>query len=372
MRIALLGGVFQTEMARYASSAPEAVLRRFLTELGHEVVAMSAAAAPALRVAADVYHANHFGAGAYALAAAGAHPFVFTPHNPFLVSDWPAPASRLDSLLQRLVLRRADVIVALSEREADLLAARLRTPRDRFVVIPNGLDLDAYGAGEPRATSARIELLSVGQLQAYKGHEHLLAAVARLAPTFPTLRLTLVSHDHTLRPELERRCRDLGIDDRVTFDGPLATADLIERYRACDVYVQPSLAEAFPVTVLEAMACGRPVVATDVGGVAEQVGDTGLVVPPGDVVALADAIGQLARSVDRRRELGSLALERSRRLYDGRAIARRHVELYEGLATRRRRPGLVPRAAARALVATYRRRALLARLVPRRAQGSGR
>lgn len=361
----LLGGVFEGPMADYALSAPENVLRRFLAEAGHEVLATSVSRRPSLGAPADIYHAHHFGPGAYALALAGARPLVFTAHNPFRLSDVHVEESRLEHRLRALVLHAADVVVALSEREAELLGRRFGVPRERFAVIPNGLDLGLYTPGETRADGP-LRVLSVGQLAPYKGHSYLLDAIARLVPRFPGLRLELASHRDDLRPELDAQARRLGIADAVSFTGPYATHELAERYRSCDVYVQPSMAECFPVTILEAMACARPVVATDVGGVREEVGDSGIVVPPRDPGALADALGQLLADPQERRRRGGAALELARTRYDGRVIASRHVELYARLARTPRRPPAARRAAAAVALAAYGRRGTVARAVPAR------
>lgn len=347
-------------MGAYAASAPEAVLLRFLTEAGHEVVPMSAGRRASLAEPADVYHAHHFGVAAYHLTAAGARPFVFTSHNPFLVSDFPVPESRLERALQRLVLRRADAVVALSHREAELLSRAFDVEPDRFVVVPNGLDLELYEPPVGERAGGPPRLLCVAQLVDYKGHRYLLEALARL----PDARLTLVAHRFDLRGELEARARELGVAERVEIEGPLGTEELAERYRTCDVYAQPSLAECFPVTVLEAMACGRPVVATDVGGVAEEVGEAGIVVPSGDVAALAGAIERLLGDEDERRARGEAAARLARERYDGRLVAQRHVELYEGLVHRRRAPSLPRRVAAATALAAYERRSRVSGLVP--------
>ncbi len=369
MRIALLGGVFGSPMGKYALSAPENVLLRFLGDAGHDVVPLSISEPPRLAGAAlpDVWHANHFGAGAYHLAWSGARPLVFTSHNPFLVSDYPVPESRLERALQAQLLRRADAVVALSAREADLLAARFGVARDRFTVIPNGLDLTLYGrsdeAARPPHAPGELQLLAVGQLVDYKGHRYLLEAIAQLRDELPGLRLTIVTHQPALQAEQERFARELGIGDRLAYAGPFSTAELAEQYRRCDVFVQPSLAECFPVTVLEAMACGAPVVATDVGGVAEEVGDAGSVVPARDAGALAAAIRRLAADPAERRALGDAGLARARSLYDGRRVAALHAELYADLAARVARRAPRARRADLAL-ALYTRRAAAARLIP--------
>ena len=380
MRIALLGGVFGSPMGRYALSAPENVLLRFLGEAGHDVVPLSISEGPRVQPPPAVWHANHFGAGAYHLAVSGAGPLVFTSHNPFLVSDHPFAESRLERALQRLVLQRADAVVALSAREADLLAARFGIDRGRFTVIPNGLDLALYGAGErgpARGGEGRgtgpddpLDLLAVGQLVDYKGHRFLLEAMALLKDELPGLRLTIVTHQPALQAEQERFAASLGLAGRIAYAGPFSTAELAGRYRDCDLLVQPSLAECFPVTVLEAMACGAPVLATAVGGVAEEVGDAGVVVPPADAQALAAALRRLAADPAQRRALGEAGLRRCAELYDGRRVARLHAELYAELAARG--PARRPRQARADLaLALYANRAGIARLLPRRLRKVG-
>jgi glycosyltransferase involved in cell wall biosynthesis len=364
VRIALFGGVFESPMAGVALSAPENVLRRYLIELGHEVVPMSIDRAPSLTVPADVYHVNHFGLAGYAVALARARPLVFTSHNPFLASGL-GEESRLEHRLQHALLHAADAIVALATSEANQLGARFGITGNRFTVIPNGLDLSLYGPGGQRAEGPP-RLLTVGQLAPYKGHKVLLDALPSLVTHFPGIKLELATHRDDLRPDLEAQAQRLGVREAVEFSGPFDTARLVERYRACDVYVQPSFAECFPVTVLEAMACGKPVVATDVGGVREEIGEAGLVVPAGDSVALGEALARLLADPRERAARRAAALEVVRARYDGREVAARHAALYESLAPLRTATSAPRRLAARAALAAYRRRIVVGSVVPAR------
>ena len=365
MRILLAGGVFGNRMEEYALSAPENVLRTFLAEQGHDVVATPTARPVPRGIHADCYHVHHWGEAAYQLAFERAAPFLFTSHDPFLVSGYAASESRLARALQALVLGHAQVVVALAQAEADRLADRFELDPARFVVIPNGLDLSLYSAGD-HAEGSGLRLLSVGQLAEYKGHRHLIEAVARVAGTLD-VRLHVVSHQETLRPQLAALCDRLGIRERVTFEGALSTPELVERYRACDIYVQPSLADLAPVTITEAMACGRPVVATSVGGIPELVGDAGVIVPPRDAAALAHELGRLGKDLAERRRLGEAGLARVTERNDGRRVASLHAELYAEVAARvghERRGSLPRRALALAGLAVLRRKEPIARLVP--------
>lgn len=231
-------------------------------------------------------------------------------------------------------------------------------------MIPNGLPLDLYEPA-PAREGEGLRLLTVGQLVPYKGHTYLFEAVAAVAGRIPGLSLRVVSHQQALRPEYEELCATLGIAHLVSFEGPYSTGELAQCYRDVDVLVQPSLAECFPVTILEAMAVGRPAIATDVGGVAEEIGDAGIVVPRRDAAALAAAIERLGAAPGERRSLGEAALARVRRLYDGRIVAAAHADLYRELPPGRP-PGRVRDTGARTAFAAYLRRGALARAVPAR------
>jgi glycosyltransferase involved in cell wall biosynthesis len=146
----------------------------------------------------------------------------------------------------------------------------------------------AAGHDAPRSK----EVLCVGRLSSEKGHRVLLEAVALLRDRGVELRCTIVG-DGPLRAELEAYALSRkALDGHVTFAGALPVGDVIERYRTADVVVLASFSEGVPMVLIEALALGRPVVATAVGGVPELVRDreTGLVVPPGNAAALADAM----------------------------------------------------------------------------------
>lgn len=193
-------------------------------------------------------------------------------------------------LLQRAGYAWAHHIVANSNAAAARLSREGVAAR-RVVVIPNGIDPGRF----PRATrTARTLVTTVANLRPGKGHEVLLRAIARLAPGRPALRLQ-VAGDGPLRARLEADARALGIGDRVSWLG--YEDDVPRLLRGSGVFVLPSRMEAFPNSVMEAMATGLPVIATAVGGIPELVTDgrDGVLVPPDDDEALA---GALARVLD--------------------------------------------------------------------------
>jgi glycosyltransferase involved in cell wall biosynthesis len=227
------------------------------------------AAALALRrlaARADVVHAHGLRAGALAPATT---PLVVTWHNALLTD------SRLGRLLERHVARRADVTLTASDDLArTALAAGGRDvrvcPVAAPVLVPTGRD---PGLGRPL-------VLAVGRLHPQKGYDVLIAALPLLGNV-----AVAVAGDGPLRHELEHSAPDirwLGRRD-----------DVADLYAAADVVVLPSRWEARSLTAQEALRAGRPLVATDVGGVPGLVGDGAVLVPPGDAVALGTAVRRL-------------------------------------------------------------------------------
>jgi len=197
------------------------------------------------------------------------------------------------------------VLASYTEAAATVAAAGVR-PR----LVPHGVDLDRFHASAP-PDGARTELLAVGRFVAKKGFGVLLEAVARVQRD---VHLRLVG-DGALRAQLVDDVRRLGLDARVTVEPRRAHDALPACYAAADVVVVPSVVDGsgdrdgLPNVVLEAMASGRPVVASDVGAIASGVRDgaTGRLVPPYDADALAEAITELVDRPDLRRAFGTRA-----------------------------------------------------------------
>ncbi len=195
-------------------------------------------------------------------------------------------------------------MLAVNSRRGLRNAVELGVPEDRLAYVPNCVDTDAYRP-RPKAASGRLEVLAVGRLVEQKRFDVLLRALARLPEA--AVRCTIVGRG-PLRRRLEGLAGKLGL-------GPQALMWLGERtdmpalYAAADALALSSDWEGTPNVVLEAMACGLPVVATAVGGTAARIRDgvNGLLVPAGDPAALADALHNLARAPALRRRLGAAA-----------------------------------------------------------------
>lgn len=165
----------------------------------------------------------------------------------------------------------------------------------------------------------------VGRLDAMKGQDLLLEALARVSG----VGALVVGRDvDGACARLERRSAELGIQDRVAFLGP--RADVLSLVAACELLVLPSRTEAFPLAPMEAMALRKPVVAFAVGGVPELVdAETGVLVPPGDVLGLADALASVLADPDRARALGQAGYRRLRERFTEERMVRRVLEISE-------------------------------------------
>lgn len=236
-----------------------------------------------------------------------------------------------------------------SEALAAGLRARLGVGRERCAVIPNGIPLAdadaALAAARPGARTAMglfrtdLAVACVGRLHRQKGLSVLLAAFHALLQTVPTARL-LLAGDGPERRALEAAVDALRLRPFVRFLGTVPSS--WELLAAADLFALPSLWEGMPNALLEAMAAGLPVVATAVGAVPEMVaaGTEGLLVPPGDAAALAQALAGLAADPQGRRELGRMARQRVERDFRIEAtvagVERLYGELLSGQAAARR------------------------------------
>ncbi|WP_433064422.1 glycosyltransferase [Dactylosporangium sp. CS-033363] len=286
----------------------------------------------------DVVHAHFWMSGLAALTAANPHgiPVVQTFHALGIVKRRhqgtadTSPARRVG--FERRLGRLADRVVAQCRDEARELVG-MGVPRARISLVPSGVDLDLFTPEGPVAEppGRRPRILSVGRLVARKGFADLIRAmlyvpdaecvIAGAAGTAEARRLRLVAE----------RC---GVEHRVRLIGQVAVADMPAWYRSADVVASVPWYEPFGLTPLEAMACGRPVVATAVGGLLDTVVDrvTGDLVPPRDPRALGHALRRLLRSDMRRFGYSSAALDRARTRYSWQRTATQVEAVYQAAA----------------------------------------
>lgn len=215
--------------------------------------------------------------------------------------------------LERLCARFSDALVGVSQSTVDELVGFGVAPREKFRVIPLGLELEPFAALPPAPAGAELQATVAGRLVPIKRVELALKAVALARGEGAALRL-VVAGDGELRAELEERAGALGIGGAVDFTG--FVDDMPALIAATDIALLTSDNEGTPVALIEAAAGARPAVATAVGGVTEVVDDTtGRVCPPGDAAALAAALVELAGDAALRQRLGIAARERAMARY---------------------------------------------------------
>ncbi|MBC8331907.1 MAG: glycosyltransferase family 4 protein [Anaerolineae bacterium] len=235
---------------------------------------------------------------------------------------------RLAAPLIRMIWRRAQMIVANSAGLAEL--ARAFEPRVSMQIIPNGVDLTFYTPTTREWNPPR--LLFVGRLVYQKGLDLLFKALAELR-SHPW-ELCLVG-DGPQRPRLESFAEKYQITARVRFANWLDGPALLEEYHQSNLFVFPSRHEGMPNAVLEAMACGLPVIASRIAGNEELVvnGETGLLIPPEDVDALQQALTQLLSDADLCQRMGAAGRQRVEEHYAWNQIAAQYLELIGSLSS---------------------------------------
>jgi glycosyltransferase involved in cell wall biosynthesis len=176
----------------------------------------------------------------------------------------------------------------------------------------------------------------VGTLKEVKGHRYMIDAMAALVPCHPDLHL-LLAGDGELRESLEAQVADAGLQAHVHFLG--SRDDVVELLVASDLLVLPSLWEGLSMALLEAMAAGLPIVASEVSGTVQAIvpGEHGLLIPPGDVQAIVDGVSRVLSDPDRARAMGAAAKERAIAEFSAVKQARNHLSLYHRTLAKRRR-----------------------------------
>jgi len=299
-------------------------------------------------VHAHLFPTTYWVALARTLASART-PLVLTEHN---VTNR-RRGRRITAAIDRIVYRRYEKVVCVSEPAREALAVHAGLPADRLVVVPNGVDLSRLDAAQP-ADRARLfgdldgtarVVLQVSSFREQKDQETLVRALPLLPPA---ARLALVG-DGPKRPACTRLAERLGVRHRVDFLG--VREDVPSLLKAADLVALSSRHEGLSLASVEGLASGRPFVASDVPGLREVVGGAGLLFPPGDAEAFAEVAGRLLEEPGLAREVAERGRARARE-YDLGTMVDRLLDVYESLPSLRggvsaRDPGTRPSSSGR-------------------------
>lgn len=258
----------------------------------------------------DILHSHMFRASLFASPIGklcGVPVIIETTH---VRETWRMSWLKSKFIVDRAVGHLIDHYIAVSEANSRYLIGQKRISAKKVSVIQNGCSVERVDPSKAHPEGIReslgfskddLMLLVMARLEPQKGHLILLQALSLLRTGFPNIRLICLGTG-VLEEELKKAARDLGLEDIVRFVG--FRSNVGDWLAAADIGVLPSFYEGLPLTAVETLAAGIPLVATAVDGTPEVVidGETGLLVPPGDPAAMAEAIGRLARQPDLRRQ----------------------------------------------------------------------
>ena len=239
--------------------------------------------------------------------------------------------------MQEIVARQMDRIITGSKHSARAISEVFKLPLERIAAIYDGVDSETFRPLEMR--KERGSILYVGNSDdRNKGARYLVEALALLKDR-QDLHLTVV--DRPIAWLVPSLARELGVGDRVTVTGRVSKEELVRLYNQAEVFVSPSLYEGFGLPAAEAMACGAPIVATTAGAFPEVIEDgvSGLLVPPGDTRALADAIERVLGDGLLQRRLGREGRQRIVEQFSWRETAVQTLALYQQVRSERARGG---------------------------------
>ena len=278
-------------------------------------------------------------------------PLVVKLHTPFYLIAKLNYKTGIDvsiaSSLEILSIKKADILTAPSHDIAKRVLSDLNLKRD-IKVIPNGINLgeiDALSEGETLSLGIDVNkdeniVLFIGRMEWLKGPQILFKAIPLVLKEYPKTKFIFVGKDvpsgpfkGSVKNWMIKEATKKGIINNLIFMDHIQRNKVFGLLKMCDVFVVPSLYESFSYTCLEAMACSKAVVASEVGGIKEVIDslESGILFPPNDDEKLAEAIIRLLEDEELRGKFGHKARKKVERCYDYRKIAKQTLELYDSL-----------------------------------------
>jgi glycosyltransferase involved in cell wall biosynthesis len=318
----------------HAAGMPVGTIRETVWSGGYGPLQHAEFAARMARHPADLFHGTHF---TIPLLIPGRTRVITTIHDvaffrrPELARRSAGMALRLRAyrLLVRLSARRADVVCAVTQAAADEMVMDVPEARGKIRILPNATDMVPFDrlASDP----APDAIVLVGMISARKGVADLVRAYAQGDPALRSRKLVLVGPGHEdYVANIRRIASELGVADCLTITGAISDAELMNWYRQAAVVVLPSHLEGFGLPILEAMAMGIPTVASTLPAIREVTDGASVLVPPGDIAQLADALSRLCADPGLRRDLIGRGLVRAEH-YRVNRLGERAMTIYREL-----------------------------------------
>jgi len=285
----------------------------------------------------DVVHCHGYKSNFYGLFASKNNIATITTNHNWLKSHWKL---KIYCFLDSLWIRYFGRIVAVSDGvKADML--KYRVPEAKIRVIDNGIDLDRFdreisteNLGKEFGLNGDSKVIgTIGNLGHEKAHSNLLKAARGVIETDKSIKVLIVG-DGQLREYLMEEAVSLGIENNIIFAG--YRKDIPELLSLMDIFVLPSIKEGLPMVLLEAMAAKKPVIATSVGAIPRVLsGGVGILIEPGDVSGLKEAISNLIEDREESQKLAAKGYVRVKDVYSSENMSKRYLDLYNELISGR-------------------------------------
>lgn len=289
----------------------------------------------------DIVHTHTAKAGALGRVAAilaGVPLKVHTFHGNIFHGYFNRVSTRFFLLVERILAKFTDAIVAISLAQRDEIVKKYGiSPAEKCHIVRLGFDLSGFLSLRPDFERDNINVGIIGRLTSIKNHRMFIDTVDYI-DKHPDRSLAnkikfAVIGDGELKGELIHYTKRKGLENKVSFKGWLKNMD--EVYRDLDIIALTSINEGTPVSLIEAMASSRPVVATGVGGVKDAVGEVGILVKSGDYKTMGDRILELAASPEKRQRLGALGRDFVRDIYSKKRLVSESETLYKDLLSKK-------------------------------------
>ena len=298
----------------------------------------------------EIVEAPEYGAEAFFFSRTKKRiPLVVRLHTPHIVTEEvtgikPDSYSRIVRWMEKETVAHADLVTSPSRSLAELCQDKMQVKKS-FSVIPNPIDTSRFIRKGYRDRLSTQVILHVGKFQDLKNTKVLIQALPEVLKKFPQAKLRLIGSDTLTGPRrssyrqmVEGLAHELGVRDKVEFSDMMPRKELLEHYQQARLTVVPSLFENFPFTCLEAMSCGCPVIASNVGGLPEMIEDgvSGFLFQPDNKEELAEKIVALLSDPALAESMGNEAAIRVRRYYSQEVIIPQVLKVYRQLAGKSR------------------------------------